>query len=255
MSALPALARRPGLSPRTASTLTLLALALLLPLAGAAGWAGRGWLAGRDAPRAFDGFQLVRLKTVQAQLDQVRGRYVVVMGDSHAERLFLPELCGLPVVNAGLSGATLGEVLDLARKIAPPRRAEAVLLSVGTNDIWVKRTPETTQAESGFSAGLAALAQRLTGAWADRRALIAIPPVEDKEEAMFPRSAAGRYSAMLARSCEPERCIYLDLFAGAEKAPGRRSAFSDGVHLRDYARFVRDREDALCKGLGLTPPG
>lgn len=252
MNAIIALTRRPELSRRLTSALPFIGLALLLSLAAATGWIGRGWFVGREAPRAFDGFQLVRLKTVQAQLDQVQGSYIVVMGDSHAERLFMPSLCGLQVVNAGMSGATLDEVLDLARKIAPPRRAEAVLLSVGTNDIWVKRAPETAAAESGFRAGLDALAQRLTASWANRRALIAIPPVEDKEAALFPRSAANRYSAMLAQSCEPERCRFLDLFAGAESLPGRRSAFSDGVHLRDYARFVREREPELCRGLGLT---
>lgn len=255
MNAIIALARRPDLSRRTTSALTLIGLIVLLSFAAASGWVGRGWFADRSAPRAFDGFQLVRLKTVQAQLDQVRGPYIVVMGDSHAERLFLPSLCGLPVVNAGMSGATLGEVLDLARRIAPAHKAEAVLLSVGTNDIWVKRIPETEAAESGFRAGLAALAQRLTASWSSRRALIAIPPVESKEEALFPRSAASRYSAMLAQSCEPEHCSYVDLFAGARDLPARLSPFSDGVHLRDYARFVRDHEAELCKRFGLIPPG
>lgn len=245
--------RRRGLARCLTSVSALTAFAvLLLLLTGAAGWLGHAWLAGNDAPRAFEGFQQVRVKTIQTQLDQIREPYIVVMGDSHAERLFLPSLCGLPVVNAGMSGATLSDLLDLARKITPPLKAEAVLLSVGTNDIWVKRNPEAGEAANGFRDRLDLLTQRLSASWSDRRALIAIPPVSRKEAVQFPRAAAARYSAMLAQSCEPERCIYTDLFAEAGSTPGPRSGFSDGVHLRDYARFVRDREDELCRGLGLT---
>lgn len=244
-------ASRPASSRRVLKLAALTLLVALLLLAATIGWAGHGWLASADAPRPFDGFRQVRLKTIQTQLDQVRGPYVVVMGDSHAERLFLTSFCGLPVVNAGLSGAVLGDVLDLARKITPPRKAEAVLLSVGTNDIWVKREPETTKGESSFRAGLETLKQRLSAAWSDHRALIAIPPVASKEEALFPRSAATRYSSFLAASCEPRGCVYADIFAGAESSAEPRSAFSDGIHLRDYASFVRAGEPELCRNLGL----
>ena len=252
MSAIVAFVRRPRLAGRAISLPILIATAVpALLLAFAAGWMGHGWLAGDRAPRAFEGFQLVRLKTIQTQLDQIEGPYIVVLGDSHAERLYLPSLCGIPVVNAGLSGATASDVVDLARKISLPRKAQAVLLSVGTNDIWVKRKPESTEAERGFRTALADLEEYLAG-WSDRRALIAIPPVASQEEALFPRTAANRYSAMLARSCEAKGCLYLDLFAKAAEPPEPRSAFSDGVHLRDYARFVRDREVEICRGLGIA---
>jgi len=255
MSAIVSLFRRPRRIGGAISQFTLMLLAgpsLLLALA--AGWIGHGWLIGERAPRAFDGFQQVRVKTIQTQLDQVRGPYIVVMGDSHAERLFLPSLCGLPVVNAGLSGATLSDILDLARKITLPRRAQAVLISAGANDIWVKRGPETAEAESRFRKGLDALKQLLAG-WSERRALIAIPPVADKAAASFPRAAAARYSAMLARSCEPRGCLYLDLFGAATDIREPRSPFSDGLHLRDYARFVREREAEICRGLGIPAGG
>lgn len=245
------IARRARSPRRGKGSLLLTALALLvLSLAIVVGWIARGWSASNRPPSAFDGFLRIRMKTVQAQLDQVQGPYLVILGDSHAERLFTPTLCGLPLVNGGISGATLADVLDLSRKITPPRRAEAVLLMVGTNDIWVKRNPETKAAEDNFQAGLAALKQRLA-AWSSRRALISIPPVTDKERTHFPRSAAARYSSMLAESCDPERCRYFDLFEEAQDRPGRRSAFVDGVHLRDYADFVRKQEGELCSGLGL----
>ena len=238
---------------RRMSTIALVALSCsgLLFAMGVGGGVQR-WRARDIGAREFDGFRQVRIKTIQAQLDQVEGPYIVIMGDSHAERLYLPSLCGLPVVNAGMSGATVSDVLDLSRAITPRHKADALLLSVGTNDIWVKRSPETDHAEDAFQKGLAALKSRLR-MWSDRRALVAIPPVASGEVSQFPRSAAERYSGMLARSCEPESCVYLDLFAGAQRPAGARSAFSDGVHLRNYAGFVRSWERELCVGLGLKP--
>jgi lysophospholipase L1-like esterase len=240
-----------GIARRPLSTIALVALSCLPVLCAAAGGGSQRWRTRDIAAREFDGFRQVRIKTIQAQLDQVEGPYVVIMGDSHAERLYLPSLCGLPVVNAGLSGATISDVLDLSRAITPHHKADALLLSVGTNDIWVKRTPETNHAEDAFRTGLAALKSRLM-MWSDHRALVAIPPVASDEEGQFPRRAAERYSGMLARSCEPGHCIYLDLFAGAQQPVGARWVFSDGVHLRDYAGFVRARERELCFGLGLS---
>lgn len=249
MSSADAVIHRTARSGRAMTWPILAGLAVTLLLLGVAiGWMGRGWRAGDGAARAFDGFVQVRLKTIQTQLDQIQGPYIVVLGDSHAERLYMPSLCGVPVVNAGLSGATLSDVLDLARKISLPHRADAVLLSVGTNDIWVKRKPESEEAESGFRAGLATL-KRILASWSDHRVLTAIPPVADKEEALFPRAAAARYSGMLAQSCEPGRCTYLDLFGAAGGLREPRSVFSDGVHLRDYARFVRLHEAELCRSI------
>lgn len=244
--------RRVGLPGRAlgASVRAWLVVPPLL-LGVAIGWSGRDWAIADSPPRALDSLRQLRLKTIQTQLDQVQGPYIIVLGDSHAELLYLPSLCGVPVVNAGLSGATLSDVVELVETIRPSHRAEAVLLSVGTNDIWARRKPESEAAESGFKAGLAALKQALAS-WSERRALIAIPPVVNNEETLFPRSAAARYSSMLAQSCEPERCIYLDLFGAAAHVREPRSAFSDGIHLRDYARFVRGREPEICAGLRLA---
>lgn len=252
MTAIPGIPRRPAASVRRVDppVRVLLAGIVLLAVVGI-GWAGYRALARTNPRSEFDGFRLVRIRTIQTQLDQVVGPYIVVMGDSHAERLYLSSLCGLPVVNAGMSGATVGDVLDLARAITPPRKAAALLLSVGTNDIWVKRNPETDHAENAFRSGLASLNERLV-AWSDHRTLIGIPPVASKEETNFPRAAAQRYSHMLEQTCEAGSCHYRDLFATAGSPEAERSAFSDGVHLRNYASYVRAQEVELCQSVGLA---
>jgi lysophospholipase L1-like esterase len=231
----------------------VLVAAAALAFGAIAGWLGHRSLEHGHSPVRPDAFQQIRAKTIESQLAQVEGDYVVLLGDSHAERLFTPHLCGLPVVNAGISGATADDVVALTRRLAPQRKARALLLSVGTNDIWIRRQHDAAAAERNFRARIAELRTILRG-WTDRLALIAIPPVAAREEADFPRSAAGRYSETLRRSCADGSCSYVAPFAAATRDE-RASFAADGVHLRDYAGFVRAQEGWLCAGLGLGPTG
>lgn len=238
-------------SPADPARLVLIAAAALA-FGAVAGWIGHQSLQRGGNPLKPDAFQQIRTKTIESQLAQVEGDYVVLLGDSHAERLFAPHLCGLPVVNAGISGATADDVVALTRRLAPRRKARALLLSVGTNDIWIRRQHDAAAAERNFRARIAELRTILRG-WAERLALIAIPPVAAREEADFPRAAASRYSETLRRSCADGSCSYVAPFAAA--AGDKKASFTaDGVHLRDYAGFVRAEERSLCAGLGLGRP-
>lgn len=196
-----------------------------------------------------DGFVKVRVKTIQSQLDQVEGDYLIAMGDSHAERLYLPELCGVPVLNAGMSGATVGQVSDLAARLVPHRPAKQLLLIVGTNDIWARRHPDRPEALEAFRASLRQLVDRLDH-WADKITLIAIPPVANWQEAEFPRSAAKRFDAAMRETCEAGRCHVLDIFDAAASPAGaaQPGIDPDGIHLANYARYVRAAEPRLCDG-------
>jgi len=203
----------------------------------------------RGAKPEAEGFAKIRMKTIQSQLDQVEGDYLIVMGDSHAERLYLPELCGLPVLNAGLSGATAGDVLGLARMLDPRRKARELILIVGTNDIWVRRHPGDPGAVTAFRIALNGLLDRLD-TWADKVTLITIPPVASSQEAAFPRSAALRFDAAMREVCGARRCDVVDAFdmAGEGAGAAKPGIARDGVHLANYARHVRAAEERLCGG-------
>jgi lysophospholipase L1-like esterase len=232
-----------------------LALAALLPAA-ALCWLFVGGTAASQLTPRFDGFAKVRAKTIQSQLDQVEGDYLIALGDSHAERLYLPVLCGLNVLNAGISGATVQDVLALVRTVTPRRKARRILLVVGTNDIWSKRHPEDPGAEKAFAAGMRQLLDWL-GAWTERVTLVAIPPVARAQEPEFPRAAAARYTALLREACLSGRCDVLPVFdAAGEGAAGRASGLSgDGVHLANYASHVRAAEAEICGGAPGLPTG
>jgi len=61
---------------------------------------------------------------------------IFVLGDSITEMAALPrELCGHPVINAGVGGQTIQEAKRLATRVLGERGAFLVALTVGANDI------------------------------------------------------------------------------------------------------------------------
>ena len=98
---------------------------------------------------------------------------IVIVGDSIAEASTLPRtLCGHPIVNAGLNGASTSSDLG-AWLIAAfdGRRAAAILVALGTNDALKGRSRETFEADdTALLSGLAKVTDHL--------AVLGIPSIE-----------------------------------------------------------------------------
>ncbi len=85
----------------------------------------------------------VRKFAIKSHLQQVSGNFIVVSGDSLTESLALSSLCGMPILNAGIGGAT---TLAVNREVMPllsDRNPFAVVLAVGIND--ARRVMESEQ--------------------------------------------------------------------------------------------------------------
>ncbi|MET4187619.1 lysophospholipase L1-like esterase [Bradyrhizobium sp. JR1.7] len=64
---------------------------------------------------------------------------IVVLGDSITEMAPLPrQLCGHPVINAGVGGMTIGEAAKLAQRLFANRTPFLIALALGANDIGSK---------------------------------------------------------------------------------------------------------------------
>jgi len=169
---------------------------------------------------------------------------VVVLGDSIVELSTLPRsLCGHPIVNAGIGGAStesnLGSILkdSLANK-----RAALIVVSLGTNDAAIPNSVERFR--SNYRALLTELA-----ALAPRTAIVAIPPAEAGLEEAKKVSPAmiDSYNAILPTLAEEARTLFIPLPA----MPERHTL--DGIHLDavgyeiwDMA-ILRGVESAICK--------
>jgi len=89
---------------------------------------------GELAHHAFHDHKDVREYMIAAALTDAP-EPIFVLGDSITEMAALPhELCGHPVVNAGVGGQTIQEAKRLATRVLGDRGAFLVALTVGAND-------------------------------------------------------------------------------------------------------------------------
>lgn len=81
----------------------------------------------------FDRFANAR-RIILNRADDFPNGGVLLIGDSTAERLHLPQLCGLPLFNAGMSGARADQIAPLARPLIASLKPHAVIVMAGAND-------------------------------------------------------------------------------------------------------------------------
>jgi lysophospholipase L1-like esterase len=98
---------------------------------------------------------------------------IILVGDSIAEASTLPRaLCGHPIVNAGLNGAsTASDLGNWLVEALDGRRAAAIVVSLGTNDALTARSAQAF--ETNYTAVLARLADVT-----DHLGVLAIPAID-----------------------------------------------------------------------------
>ncbi|MFH6782334.1 MULTISPECIES: SGNH/GDSL hydrolase family protein [Methylobacterium] len=201
-----------------------------LVLSHRAGGNGQGVAAFREA-RAF---------AVSGLLQQVDGPYALLLGDSQIERLYLPTLCGGPVVNAAIAGTRISGLRAVAGWIALPRPPETIVVTIGTNDLTQRQRSHPAQAAAHFRDEARALFAELAPR-ARHVVATAIPPFDAARSGVtrfYDAAAAPTYSAILAEECARAGCRFVDPY-GDLRAPAAASRSPDGVHL-GLDRAARD---------------
>jgi lysophospholipase L1-like esterase len=201
------------------------------------------WAAWPRQPVIVDTHSATRQFVIRSTLARVDDA-IVVLGDSIVEASTLPRsLCGHPIVNAGIGGAStasgLGAILAQALGGKP---AALVVVSLGTNDAAI---PDSI---AQYSSNYRALLRELA-ALTPRRAVAAIPPPEaGLEEAKKVSGAViDSYNAILPDLAKEARATFIPL----PGMPARHTM--DGIHLNAAGYEVWDKailqgiDSALCK--------
>jgi lysophospholipase L1-like esterase len=217
-----------------AITLVVLPLALVL-----------GSIAGYAFGKAGS-YRSERLRAVSAELRQIAGDYLLAAGDSHIERWPARALCGLPLVNAGVSGATATSYGDFLAELPLTRPPRAIILTIGTNDANEKRFRDGDEAARRFGQGFQPLLARLRRT-APLVMLTGVPRINPEDGEGFSPEAAERIDAIAQATCKATPgCL-------VTAAPGTDAAQVDGVHFKDYAAAYREVGPALCAALLREP--
>lgn len=61
---------------------------------------------------------------------------VMLFGDSIVERQYVPQMCGLPVFNVGLSSSRTRDHQPMLAKLVARTRPKWIVISTGVNDVW-----------------------------------------------------------------------------------------------------------------------
>jgi lysophospholipase L1-like esterase len=162
---------------------------------------------------------------------------IVFLGDSITEAAILPDaICGNAVVNAGIGGAGVDQLLKAAPVILDGKSPALIVLAIGTNDAY-----GTPGREKQFSVSYAKLLQTLTPI-APKLVVANIPPVDPKGA---PTVAGGidarlidRLNSLLPKLAEHAGATFIDLNK-ALSSEGEM-ATTDGVHLSPSAYKLWD---------------
>jgi lysophospholipase L1-like esterase len=162
---------------------------------------------------------------------------VVVFGDSITEAAVLPgAICGHAVVNAGIGGAGVDELLKDAPLLLEGKSPALVVLAIGTNDAYA-----TSGREQQFRQAYTALLHRLA-LLAPKLVVANIPPVDPKGPLTaaigIDASLIERYNLILPKLAEDAGALFIDLNK-AVSAEGATETI-DGVHLAPGAYSLWD---------------
>jgi hypothetical protein len=184
---------------------------------------------------ADDPRQQARIQVMREHLATQKTPFMILAGDSHAELLNWDRLCGLPVVNLGLSGVTAihyGKILAMLR---PDRKADRAVVFLGTNDLARRLKPETASSLARFEKRFAGVLSDLQS-FATRTAYAPVMPAGDDPRAStwLATELVGQYRNAAKAACLMGGCAPIDL-------DGVDLGFrEDGVHV--------DRADRTTNG-------
>ena len=201
------------------------------------------WAAWPKRAVVIDNHTATRQFVVGSTLARVDGA-VVILGDSIVEASTLPRvLCGHPIVNAGIGGAStasgLGKMLSQA---LGSKRAALVVVALGTNDAAIPF--DVARYGSNYLTLLAELS-----ALTPRRAIVAVPPPEAGLEEAKKVSVAviDNYNAVLPDLAKRAGVTFIPLPA----MPQQHTL--DGIHLNAAGYEAWERailggiDSVLCK--------
>lgn len=183
-----------------------------------------------------------RLAEITAELSRIDGDYLLAAGDSHVVRWRARAFCGLPLVNAGVDGATAGDTDALLAQIALPRPPRAIILTVGTNDANRKRFRDPPQAVIRFGEAFRLLLGRLSHS-AGLVVVTGLPAIDVRQVDGFSPEAAHGIDASAAVACRASASCRVARSFDPE------DPLTDGLHLSDYGPAYGRIAPTLCPEL------
>lgn len=186
----------------------------------------------------------VRQFVITSNLAQVDAP-IVFVGDSITETARLPtSICGHPVVNAGVGGASSSSYLALGKPVLGAINSPLIVVALGTNDSQIG-----ARNASSFAGSYTRLIEFLKSR-ANALVLVGVPPLEMSgalAAGYFDEAAAGRNDAVIEAVAASNAAQFADL---RSMMKGTHLTV-DGVHLtrEGYAEWMAAISAAIATAL------
>nr|WP_249799613.1 GDSL-type esterase/lipase family protein [Bradyrhizobium sp. 15] len=176
---------------------------------------------------------------------------VVVFGDSITEAAVLPvAICNHPIVNAGIGGAGVDQLLRVVPSLLDGKSPALVVLAIGTNDAY-----PTPGRERQFTESYLKLLQSLAPT-VPKVVVANIPPVDPKGgltvAAGIDANLIRRYNQLLPKLANDAGASFIDLNKSVSSEGATETL--DGVHLApsSLARWETATAEGIAKALGCS---
>ncbi len=197
----------------------------------------------------------LRKKFLLNQVKQAEDDFVLIIGDSIIEGLYLPRLSRFPVINAGTGQMGVHYAQDFLAHCPSNSRIKGILIAVGVNDAIRRREQESPSFYNEWEQGFREAVSRARELAGDKVAVSTIIPVEKQ------KILGDSYQILGDKYFDPEKISHLNMLIRRickdmnVQLIGQDEAFSqlarsgveyttDSVHLNDvgYKVFRRNLE-------------
>lgn len=188
---------------------------------------------------------------VNGHLQRVERDYVLFAGDSHMELYNASgTMCGRAIVNAAIGGLGVRTYMEFLKGLQFPRKPSAVALTVGTNDLFRKKSPTSEASRARWETDARALVSRLREI-SPVVVVNALPPFGETLLKTLDDDAVKVYSETLKGVCSTiAGCVYRDPFAAIRSdrfGVAVKGAMSDELHVRDYRKSYAALDADICR--------
>lgn len=169
---------------------------------------------------------LARQLAIQSQLNQINDAQILFLGDSIVERADLRQICSPTTLNAGISGAKVADILNLARSLKLDR-IRHVVIAVGINDAKIGARAPIDSVMSDYKRLI-----ELVVSSGPTVTLATVAPTSVSGVNEYDRSYVMLFNAQLKKIAGANKVHVVDLSGlGSDNGLLPESYTLDGVHL------------------------
>jgi lysophospholipase L1-like esterase len=146
-----------------------------------------------------------KMVSLMQEAEKAPAGVTLLIGDSIAERAWVPTMCGRAVFNAGISAARVQDMIEPAKDLAAKIKPDRIIVALGVNDINDWAATSAADFERAYRELLSGLGNRPV-------TLVAVQPIESGKPISSGMNAAmiGPENVIIRRIASETRATFVN---------------------------------------------